>query len=82
MSETLPSASPPSDGLTGFILGEGGIPSVSLGVREPLLFRAPGTGGRRRGAGEDMVLLLLLLLWSRPGWGWFECKASASVCEQ
>lgn len=43
-------------GWTGLTLGEGGMPRVSLGVRVPLLLRAPGTGGRRRGAGADMLL--------------------------
>lgn len=43
-------------GLTGLTLGEGGIPSVNRGVREPLL-RLPGTGGLRRGAGDDIVRL-------------------------
>jgi hypothetical protein len=40
---------------TGFMLGEGGIPKVSFGVREPLLLREPGTGGLRSGAGDDMM---------------------------
>lgn len=31
------------------------MPSLSRGVRVPLLLRSPGTGGRRRGAGDDMV---------------------------
>jgi hypothetical protein len=41
---------PLSRGLT---LGESGIPSVSRGGRE--LLREPGTGGFRRGAGEDIL---------------------------
>lgn len=42
---------------TGFTLGEGGMPSVSRGVREPLWLRGPGTGGFKSGTGdgEDMV---------------------------
>lgn len=47
-------------GLTGFMLGEGGIPRVRRGVRAPLPLRPPGTGGRRRGAGDDMLALTLL----------------------
>ena len=39
----------------GFWLGDGGIASPRRGVRVPLRF-APGIGGRRRGAGDDMVL--------------------------
>lgn len=46
-------------GLTGFILGEGGIPRVRRGVRGPLPLRPPGTGGLRRGAGDDMLVLML-----------------------
>lgn len=49
-------------GLTGFMLGEGGIPSVRRGVRAPLPLRPPGTGGLRRGAGDDMLVLTLLLV--------------------
>jgi hypothetical protein len=44
-------------GLTGFVLGDGGMPSVRRGARGPLLLRAPGTGGLSRGAGDDILLL-------------------------
>lgn len=47
--------------MTGLALGEGGMPNVSFGARGlPLLLRAPGTGGRRRGTGEDMARLFCL----------------------
>lgn len=40
---------------TAFWLGDGGIASPRRGGRPaPLLRVAPGMGGRRRGAGEDM----------------------------
>jgi hypothetical protein len=42
--------------VTGFWFGEGGIPSVRRGVRLPLWLRPPGTGGRRSGTGDDMML--------------------------
>lgn len=48
----------PFGGLTGFALGEGGIPRVRRGARGLLLFRDPGTGGLRSGAGDDIVRLL------------------------
>ena len=42
---------------TGLWLGEGGIARPSLGVRAPPVLRfEPGMGGRRSGAGDDMVL--------------------------
>lgn len=47
-------------GLTGFMPGEGGMPRVSRGAREPLLLRAPGTGGLSRGAGDDILASLEL----------------------
>lgn len=40
---------------TGLTLGDGGIPSVKRGVREPLPLRAPGTGARSSGTGDVMV---------------------------
>lgn len=37
------------------------MPNVSFGARGlPLLLRAPGTGGRRRGTGDDMARLFCL----------------------
>lgn len=47
-----PTAAMPPTGLT---LGDGGIARPSRGVRVPLLERAPGMAGRRRGAGDDMM---------------------------
>jgi hypothetical protein len=44
-----------SEPLTGFMFGEGGMPRVRRGAREPLWLRAPGTGGLRSGAGDDMM---------------------------
>jgi hypothetical protein len=44
--------------LTGRAEGDGGMPKVSLGVRVPLLLRPPGTGGRRSGTGDDIVVLM------------------------
>lgn len=41
---------------TGLEFGDGWISRVRRGVREPLLLRPPGTGGFRRGAGDDMVV--------------------------
>lgn len=41
--------------LTGFALGLGGIARPKRGVLDPLFARLPGIGGRRRGAGEDML---------------------------
>lgn len=42
---------------TGFSLGDGGMASPRRGVLAPPLFRfAPGTGARKRGTGEDMVV--------------------------
>ena len=41
--------------VTGRALGDGGIPSVSLGVLVPLWLRPPGTGVRRRGTGDAIV---------------------------
>lgn len=40
---------------TGLACGEGGIERPRRGVRLPLCERAPGMGGRRRGAGDDMA---------------------------
>lgn len=40
----------------GFWLGDGGIARPRRGVRAPPL--EPGMGGRRRGTGEDMALLV------------------------
>jgi hypothetical protein len=42
------------DPWTGFIPGEGGIPSVRRGGRELLWVRAPGKGGLSKGAGDDI----------------------------
>jgi hypothetical protein len=47
---------------TGLLFGDGGIPSVSFGGRGPLpLLRLPGTGGLRRGTGEDDMARLFCL---------------------
>lgn len=46
--------------MTGFAEGEGGIARPSLGVRPALFCRLPGIGGRRRGAGEDILKGLLV----------------------
>ena len=35
---------------------EGGIARPNLGALDPLLLRLPGTGGLKRGAGDDMVV--------------------------
>ena len=48
-SETL------DGGFTGRALGEGGIARPRRGVLVPLLLRLPGMGGRRRGAGDDIL---------------------------
>lgn len=40
--------------LTGLALGDGGMERPSRGARDEL-WRPPGMGGRRRGAGEDMA---------------------------
>lgn len=40
---------------TGFALGDGGMPRVNFGVREPLWLLPPGWGARNRGTGEDMA---------------------------
>ena len=40
---------------TGLALGEGGMDRPRRGVRVPLWVRAPGMGGRRTGAGEDIA---------------------------
>lgn len=42
---------------TGFTLGDGGMPNVSRGVREPLWLRCPGTGGRSNGTGTGDDIL-------------------------
>lgn len=59
--------------VTGFWEGDGGIASPSRGVRGPPLLRPrpPGTGGLRRGAGEDVgggwiAFSCLLLSWGSP----------------
>ena len=41
--------------LIGLACGDGGIERPRRGVRAPPWERAPGIGGRRRGAGEDML---------------------------
>lgn len=46
---------------TGLEFGEGWMSRVSLGAREPLLLRLPGTGGFRDGTADDMVVGLLSL---------------------
>lgn len=40
---------------TGLADGEGGMARPRRGVRAPPLEREPGIGGRRRGAGEDIL---------------------------
>ena len=40
----------------GFWLGEGGMARPSRGVRAPPF--EPGMGGRRRGTGEDMAMVV------------------------
>lgn len=41
--------------VTGFWLGDAGIANPRRGVLDPLLLRAPGTGGRSSGTGEAMA---------------------------
>lgn len=45
--------------VTGLTDGEGGIARPRRGVRVPLLVLLPGMGGRRSGAGEDILRGLL-----------------------
>lgn len=46
------------------------MPRVRRGVRGPLLLRAPGTGGLSRGAGDDMLALVVVPTgWSRGAYG-------------
>lgn len=58
------------DGLTGFTLGEGGMPRVRRGALGAPLLRAPGTGGLNIGAGDDILLPLQLFSWWSWVWVW------------
>lgn len=57
--------------MTGLALGDGGIPKDSFGVREPLLLRDPGIGGRSNGAGDedDIMDSREYSIWSVRRWG-------------
>lgn len=66
-------------GFTGLALGEGGIPSVRRGVRDPELLRARGTGGLSSGAGEDIVRLFCPSQGRNNSFGSARAAASSST---
>jgi hypothetical protein len=69
--DNAPGGGPPWMGLT---FGEGGMARPSLGVRGAPFCRPPGMGGRRRGAGED-------ILGTWMGSKVFEgCRTSSACC--